>query len=77
MSNVYTIILTLDSAVSTECVSATLSADNSMRSLPPNVTAATTAAGLPVTMQRVSTAESNPSTKHQQQLLLKQQKRIK
>jgi len=33
--------------------------------------AETTEAGLPVTTHRVSSADSNPSTKHQWQLLLK------
>jgi len=63
-------ILTLELAVSIECACVTRSSKaNSVRSLPPNVTAETTEAGLPVTMQRVSRAESIPSTEHQCQFL--------
>jgi len=54
-----TVQLTLDSLVSIECTSP---ADNRLRSLPPSVTADTTEAGLPVTIHRVSRADSIPST---------------
>jgi len=58
-------VLTLDSQVSTECICAAVLADNSVCSLPPNMTADATEAGLPVTIHRVSIAESIPSTENQ------------